>query len=132
MNIKIDINPDVSLDMFDLEIHLAKAIFEDLKKEIEDKVSGWVQKGVEEGYGGGYMHYGGDYSWDKNNEWVRVPLDMGSADEEVAFNELEKIILPYPVEQIRIGYDYPEDRYEMNEEEKQLLKELNDLKKTSS
>lgn len=131
MNIKVDIHPNASGDMDPLEIHSTKFISEDLKKEIEDKIFGWVQKGVKEGYGGGYIHFSGDYSWDKNNEWVKVSLDMGSADEEVAFNELEKILLPYPIDQIRLGYDFPEDRYEMSEEAKQLLKELQGFDKSS-
>ena len=103
-NSKIVINPDASWDGLYLEIHFSSPVLLDTQKEIEEKVLSWTQKGIEEGYGGGYMHDESGSVWSGYGQRYKIWLDMGSAEEE-AFGVLEGMMSSYPVDQIKVGFE---------------------------
>ncbi|MCX6727107.1 MAG: hypothetical protein NTY75_04890 [Candidatus Shapirobacteria bacterium] len=125
-NSKVVIDPNVNWDGLNLEIHFLNPISVDIQKEIKEKISTWAQVGINQGYGDGNMHYEGKGEWDKSGQWYKVWLDMGTADES-ALNKLEEILLPNMIDTIKVGYEFPDDRYELDDETKQLLDEFEQL-----
>lgn len=85
------------------------------KDKLEMVVKNWAEKGIDEGYGEGKMHYledapdefgEGGFEWNKEDGWVEFFADMGSSSEKVfdaLFNELAQFD---GVKEVKIGSGY--------------------------
>jgi len=122
------INDNCSWDGLNIEVQLTKSVSKQEKVRIEKGITEWADKGIEEGYGGGFIHHYDKFEWGKNNDWVVVWADLGSVDDS-AFGELSKKLSSFPfIKIIKVGYEHPSPLgFLGNEIEKEVDKKLEDL-----
>lgn len=122
---KVLVSDDCSWDGLNIEIRLIKSVSKQEKAGIEKAITEWADKGIEEGYGGGFIHHYDKLEWGKENNWAVVWMDLGSSDES-AFDELSKKLSPSPfVKTIKVGYEHPDPLgFLGNEAKKEVNKKL--------
>lgn len=105
-----EISHDENFDWFDLtiDIELKKPASEQERKELEEVLANWANKGIEEGYGEGVMH---DWSeeeneWNKGGKRLRFWVDMGSSGEVALDNLFSRLSDFSGVKKISFGSRY--------------------------
>lgn len=94
-NPEVLLNDNCSWNGLNIEVQLVKSASEQEKAGIEKAIAEWADKGIEEGYGDGHVHYYDDeFQWSKDNNCVLVWVNMGAADES-ALDALSKKCLPF-------------------------------------
>jgi hypothetical protein len=94
--------------MLNVEIDFSAPVSSDDRTKIGTVVNSWLKMGIEEGFGEGYLHYGGELLWDTNGMWALVPVDMGT-DDGSAVSHLEAALGAFStITAIRVGFDHPD------------------------
>ena len=91
-----------------IDIELDKPVVEKERKELEEILANWADKGIEEGYGEGVMHYWNkeENEWDQGGKRLRFWVDMGSSEETVLDNLFSKLSGFGGVKRVNFGSRY--------------------------
>ena len=74
-----------------------------LKKAVEQ----WADKGIEEGYGEGVMHYlDEEFNWNEKGRWVEFAADLGSESNKATMVLFEELPLADSIKEIKVGSGY--------------------------